>query len=292
MRAQQRNIESRVAHPIPARAGIGLRAEHYEEVLQTHPDVGWLEVHSENYFSEGGRLWQMLGRIREHYPVSLHGVGLSLGSTDPMDEYHLKQLRRLIDYIEPGLISEHVSWSSVRGHHFHDLLPLPYTEEALNHLASRVAQAQEILGRQILMENLSSYVRYAHSTLSEWEFLTELVARSGCGLLLDVNNVYVSAVNHRFAPMTYLNNIAPAMVGEIHLAGHTRRLHLGEPFIIDTHDQPVSAEVWDLYDYAVTRFEGVPVLIEWDAALPPLPVLVAEAQRAQYIMDRRHALTA
>lgn len=292
MMLQQRNIESRVAYPIPARAGIGLRAEHYEEILRCRPNIGWLEVHSENYFGVGGRPWQVLGNIRQYYPISLHGVGLSLGSTDPLDEGHLKQLRRLIEYIEPGLISEHVSWSSVRGHHFHDLLPLPYTEEALTHLAKRVIQAQEILGRQILMENLSSYVRYARSTMSEWEFLTALAERSGCGLLLDVNNVYVSAVNHRFDPKIYLNNIAPGLVGEIHLAGHTRRLRMGEPFIIDTHDQPVSAEVWDLYDYAVARFNGIPVLIEWDAALPPLPVLVAEAQRAQQIMDRRHALTA
>ncbi|MEW5757371.1 MAG: DUF692 domain-containing protein [Pseudomonadota bacterium] len=292
MSTQHRNIKSRVAHPIPARAGIGLRAEHYQDVLQTRPDVGWLEVHSENYFGEGGRPWEILGQVREYYPVSLHGVGLSLGSTDPLDASHLKQLKRLIAYIEPGLISEHVSWSSVRGHHFHDLLPLPYTEEALTHLASRVVQAQEILGQQILMENLSSYVRYGHSTMSEWEFLTALAERSGCGLLLDVNNVYVSSVNHRFDPKTYLNNIAAEMVGEIHLAGHTRKLHGGFPFIIDTHDQPVSAEVWALYDYAVSRFEGIPVLIEWDAALPPLSLLVAEAQRAQQIMDRRHALTA
>lgn len=292
MRTQHRHVKSRVAHPIPARAGIGLRAEHYEDVLQTRPEVGWLEVHSENYFGVGGRPWQMLGRIREHYPVSLHGVGLSLGSTDPLDESHLKQLKRLIEYVEPGLISEHVSWSSVRGHHFHDLLPLPYTEEALTHLASRVSQAQEILGRQILMENLSSYVRYGHSTMSEWEFLTALAERSGCGLLLDVNNVYVSSVNHRFEARTYLNNIDPEAVGEIHLAGHMRKLHDGRPFIIDTHDQPVSAEVWDLYDHAVTRFAGVPVLIEWDAALPPLQVLVTEARRAQRIMEGRHVLTA
>ncbi|MBI3772413.1 MAG: DUF692 domain-containing protein [Gammaproteobacteria bacterium] len=292
MVTQHRNPRSRVAHPIPACAGIGLRAEHYEDILHAHPDVGWLEVHSENYFGERGRPWQILGQIREHYPVSLHGVGLSLGSTDPLDEVHLKQLKRLIEYIEPGLISEHVSWSSVQGHHFHDLLPLPYTEEALMHLAGRVTQAQEILGRQILMENLSSYVRYAHSTMSEWEFLSELVIRSGCGLLLDVNNVYVSAINHRFDPKTYLNNIVPGVVGEIHLAGHTRKLRDAATFIIDTHDQPVSKEVWDLYEHAVARFAGIPVLIEWDAVLPPLPVLVAEAQRAQHIMDGCYALTA
>lgn len=292
MMTQHRNIKSRVADPVPARAGIGLRAEHYEDVLQIRPNVGWLEVHSENYFGEGGRPWQMLGQIREHYPVSLHGVGLSLGSTDPLNKPHLKQLERLIEYIEPGLISEHVSWSSVEGHHFHDLLPLPYTEEALNHLAARVSQAQEMIGRQILMENLSSYVRYAHSTMSEWEFLSELATRSGCGLLLDINNVYVSAINHRFDPRTYLNHIAPGIVGEIHLAGHTRKLRDGATFIIDTHDQPVSKEVWDLYEYAMKNFAGIPVLIEWDAALPPLSVLVNEARRAQQIMEGRYALTA
>ncbi|MFZ5593075.1 MAG: DUF692 domain-containing protein [Pseudomonadota bacterium] len=292
MTTQHRNIQSRVAYPIPARAGIGLRAEHHEEVLQTNPDVGWLEVHSENFFSEGGKPWKILGRIRERYPISLHGVGLSLGSTDPLDEIHLKKLKRLIEHIDPGLVSEHISWSSVQGHHFHDLLPLPYTEEALNHLVRRVAQTQEILGRQILMENLSSYVCYAHSTMSEWEFMTSLAERSGCGLLLDVNNVYVSSVNHRFDPMTYLNNIAPAMVGEIHLAGHTQQSREGEPFIIDTHDRPVSSEVWALYECAMTRFDGIPVLIERDAALPPLPVLVAEAQRAQQIMDGHRALAA
>lgn len=290
MQMQHRNLRSRVAHPIPARAGIGLRAEHYEDVLQARPDVGWLEVHSENYFGAGGR--PMLEKIREHYPISLHGVGLSLGSTDPLDEGHLKQLKRLIEHIEPGLVSEHVSWSSVDGHHFHDLLPLPYTEEALNHLAFRIIRVQEILGCQILMENLSSYVRYAHSTMSEWEFLAELCARSGCGLLLDVNNIYVSAINHRFDPKKYLNNIPPNMVGEIHLAGHTRKLCDGKTFIIDTHDQPVSSEVWGLYEYAVNRFTNVPVLVEWDAALPPLSILVAEANRAQAIMDGRYALTA
>jgi hypothetical protein len=292
MQMQHRNLRSRVAHPIPARAGIGLRAEHYDDVLQTRPDVGWLEVHSEDYFGMGGRPWKMLEQIREHYPISLHGVGLSLGSTDPLDEGHLKKLKRLIEHIEPGLVSEHVSWSSVDGHHFHDLLPLPYTEEALTHLAFRIIRAQEIIGCQIMMENLSSYVRYAHSTMSEWEFLVELCARSGCGLLLDVNNVYVSAINHRFDPKKYLNNIPPNMVGEIHLAGHTRKLRDGKTFIIDTHDQPVSSEVWDLYEHAVNRFTNVPVLIEWDAALSSLSILVAEANRAQAIMDGCYALTA
>ncbi|MBI5450277.1 MAG: DUF692 domain-containing protein [Gammaproteobacteria bacterium] len=277
---------------IPAAAGIGLRAEHYHALLQTRPAIGWLEVHSENYFGEGSLPLTWLERLREHYPLSLHGVGLSLGSVDPLDLEHLRQLKQLIERVQPALVSEHAAWCSVDGRHLHDLLPLPYTEEALNHLVNRIQQAQDFLGRPLLIENLSSYVQYTHSTMPEWEFMPELARRSGCRLLLDINNVYVSAVNHHFDARQYLAAIPAALVDEVHLAGHTRRVIDGVPFLIDTHDQRVSDEVWALYRFAMPRLASVPVLIEWDAALPALEVLLSEAEHAQSIMESDHAVTA
>ena len=271
------------------RAGIGLRAEHYLDVIEQRPPVGWLEIHSENYFGAGGRPLHYLDRIRADYPISLHGVGLSVGSTDPLSETHLRNLKTLVQRCEPMLISEHLSWGSVAGRHFNDLLPLPYHAEALQHMVERIGQVQDYLQRPILIENLSSYLEYSASDIPEWEFLTELAKRSGCGILLDVNNVYVSARNHGFDAQDYLRGVAPHLVGEIHLAGHTVKTFTDGELLIDTHDQRVSAAVWSLYRDAARRFVNVPVLIEWDAQLPALEVLVNEAQQAQTLLSETYA---
>jgi len=275
--------------PVPARAGIGLRGEHALEILQALPSLGFLEVHSENYFDEGGASVALLERLRAHYPLSMHGVGLSLGSTDPLDRNHLRQLRRAIARFEPALVSEHLAWCSSGGRHLHDLAPLPYTEEALEHFCARVQQAQELLGRRILVENVSSYLRYRHSTIPEWEFLAEVAARSDCGILLDVNNVYVNSVNHGFDPESFLRAMPADRVAEIHLAGFTERDADGARLLIDTHDHPVAHDVWRLFERAIGRFGPVPSLVEWDSALPPLAVLVDQAGQAQRILDRGHA---
>lgn len=283
---------------IPARTGIGLRAPHFEAVLEHLPDVGWFEVHSENYFGLGaggkigGKPLNYLQRIREHYPVSLHGVGLSLGSVDPLNLQHLKQLKNLIGMIEPGLVSEHLSWGSIDGQYFNDLLPLPYTEEALAHMVDRVVATQDFLGRQILIENASSYLEFSNSTIPEWEFVVALSQQSDCKLLLDINNIYVNAMNHNFDPLQFLNAVPVERVDEIHLAGHTVKTFEEGELRIDTHDQLVCDAVWSLYGSATSRFVGVPALVEWDSNLPALSVLLEEAQRADVIsgvaMGGRH----
>jgi uncharacterized protein (UPF0276 family) len=266
--------------PVPARAGIGLRAEHHAAVLEGLPAVGWLEAHSENHFAAAGAAHGALDRIREHYPISLHGVGLSLGSTDPLDREHLALLRLAIERYQPALVSEHLSWGSVGGRHTNDLLPLPYTEEALRHLVSRVCEAQDALGRLLLMENVSSYLRFRDSGLTEWDFLAALARESGCGILLDVNNIYVSAFNHGFDAHQYLAAMPAEAIQEIHLAGHSSRNLDGHELLIDTHDARVAPGVWALYEAAIARFGRVPTLIEWDTDLPALEVLVAEAHLA------------
>jgi uncharacterized protein (UPF0276 family) len=248
-----------------------------------------LEVHSENYFGAGGKSLHILQRLRADYPLSLHGVGLSMGSTDPLSDVHLNKLKNLIHRFEPALVSEHLSWGSVDGRYHNDLLPLPYTEEALNHMVERVSQVQDRLGRQILVENVSSYLEYRESTIPEWEFLVDLCKRSGCGLLLDVNNIYVNARNHGFNPETYLFAIPRAVpVQEIHLAGFTIDSVEGEQILIDTHSQPVCDAVWVLYSKAIRRFGKVPTLIEWDADLPALATLLAEARHADLILEAYH----
>jgi len=273
-------------NPIPRRAGIGLRTPHYRDILATRPDIGWVEVHSENYFCDGGQPLYFLDRIRRDYPVSLHGVGLSLGSAGPLNAEHLARLKRLVARVEPGLVSEHLSWSAAAGRHLNDLLPLPYTEEALAVVCRNVQQTQETLGRRILVENISSYLRFRHSTIPEAEFIAQVVARTGCGLLLDVNNVYVSAANHGFDPRAFLAAIPAAAVEEIHLAGHDRAGEL----LIDTHGTRVAAPVWALYRHTVTRLGPVPTLIEWDTDIPPLAVLLDEMHHADRLMEERHAL--
>ena len=275
--------------PIPARAGVGLRAEHYRDVLETRPAIGWFEVHSENYFGEGGRPLAFLEAIRTHYPLSLHGVGLSLGSTDELNDTHLASLKQLIDRFQPGLVSEHLSWSSVGGRYLNDLLPLPYTEEALAHVVARIARVQDYLGRRILIENISRYLDYKHTTIAEWDFLTAVARQSDCGILLDVNNIYVNAVNHGFDALTYLRTIPRDLVQEIHLAGFTVNRFEGSEIIIDSHNRPVADAVWALYREAIHRFGPRPTLIEWDTELPALTALLSEAQQADAIMEHKRA---
>lgn len=285
MNSTEFNVE---AGPIPARAGIGLRAPHYAEVLDTRPAIPWLEVHSENFFADGGRSHEILTRIRNDYPLSLHGVGLSLGSTDPLNRWHLDKLKGLIERYKPGLVSEHLCWSSVGNRYLNDLLPLPYTEEALAHVSERIVYVQEYLGRRILIENLSSYLQFTHSTIPEWEFLAAVAARSGCGILLDINNIYVNAINHGFDAATYLEAIPVPVVQEMHLAGYE---DTGD-CLIDTHGHRVYPPVWDLYALAVERFGRVPTLIEWDADIPALSVLLDEAAKAQTILETPHVRVA
>jgi hypothetical protein len=279
---------ARVERGIPARAGIGLRPPHYRQLLDELPDIGWLEVHSENYFADGGQPLHFLERLRKHYPVSLHGVGLSLGSTDALSSEHLSQLARLIDRVEPALVSEHLSWSSVGGRFYNDLLPLPYTEEALAVVCRHVEQAQDFLGRQMLVENVSSYLQFAESALPEWEFVGEVACRTGCGILLDVNNIFVSASNHGFDAARYLRSIPIQPVKEIHLAGHDDNGRC----LIDTHGRRVADPVWALYRQALARFNAVPTLIEWDTDIPPLSELLDEAAKADFYLEECHAAAA
>jgi len=277
---------------IGPRAGIGLRAQHHLEVLSDAPAVAWFEAHTENYFADGGAHVEALGRIRANYPLSLHGVGLSLGSTDPLDTRHLERVRRAVNRFEPELLSEHLSWSSVGGRFANDLLPLPYTEEALRHVSSRIAQAQDFLGRRILIENVSSYLQFECSRMPEWEFLGAVAAESGCGILLDLNNIYVAARNFGFDAQRYLDAVDPGAVLEIHLAGHSAVEFEGQELLIDTHGTPVCDAVWNLYRAALRRFGDVPTLIEWDTDIPALEVLAAEAAKADALRAEVHALAA
>ncbi len=272
--------------------GIGLRAQHHEEIVSRLPAVGWFEAHSENYFAQGGAHREHLTRIRAHYELSLHGVGLSMGSTDPLNLQHLRELKRLVDEVEPLFISEHLSWGSAGGRYVNDLLPLPYTEEALQHMVARVRDVQDGLGRQILVENISSYLQFKCAEVPEWEFLTALAQESGCGVLLDVNNVYVNAMNHGFDPQSYLQGIPRTVVKEFHLAGHTVARIQEREIRIDTHNTHVSDDVWALYRAAVKRFGPVPTLIEWDADIPSLETLQAEAAKADWISEPFRAVAA
>ena len=273
---------------LPRAAGLGLRSLHVAQVLASRPDVAWFEVHSENYFADGGSAIRALERIRARYPLSLHGVGLSLGGTDTLEREHLGKLRRLVERIDPALVSEHASWSTFGARHFNDLLPLPYTAEALDHLCARVGAVQDFLGRAIAVENISFYRRFPESAMPESEFLAALARRSGCRLLLDVNNVYVNACNHGWDARGYLAAIPRAAVAEIHLAGHERNAAI----VVDTHGAPVAPEVWSLYDDALARFGPVPTLIEWDTDIPDFAVLESEAARAQARLAACHALAA
>ncbi|MGH8332314.1 MAG: MNIO family bufferin maturase [Pseudomonas sp.] len=270
--------------PMPATAGVGLRFAHHQAFVDTRPSIGWLEVHAENYMG-GGTPVRYLEMLRRDYLVSFHGVGLSLGSADGLDSAHLDRLARAIERIEPGLISEHLSWSVVGQTYLADLLPLPLTEEALDVVCRHVDQTQSRLGRQILVENPSTYLQFSHSTIPEWEFLTSVAARTGCGILCDVNNIYVSAQNHGWDASAYLCALPPAAIGEIHLAGHSiTTLDSGVTLRIDDHGSRVDPAVWRLYGEALACFGPVPTLIEWDTNIPALQVLLDEAAQADCLL--------
>ena len=259
--------------------GIGLRTTHFARFMAERPLVDWVEAVSENFMAPGGRPLAVLEKVRAEVPVVLHGVSLAIGSVDPLSERYLTALAELVRRIEPALVSDHLCWGTHRGQYVHDLLPLPYTEESLAHVASRVQQVQEHLGRQLLLENPSSYVSFKDSTMTEWEFLAELSRRSGCGILLDVNNVYVSSRNFGFDPVAYLRGLPAERVGYFHLAGHSDK----GKYLLDSHDHQVPAPVWALYREALRRFGRVPSLVEWDDAIPPLEEVVAESRRAAAI---------
>jgi hypothetical protein len=277
---------------IPARAGIGLRSQHHEAILTAAPAPAWIEAHTENYFHPGGPAVRALERARSLYPLSLHGVGLGLGSADPIDRRHLERVRDAVRRYEPALVSEHACWGHVDGEHFNDLLPLPYTEEAVEHLAGRVREVQDFLGRQILVENLSAYVSFASSQLGEGQFLAAVVERSGCGLLLDVNNAYVNASNLGLDLEAFLAALPRQAIQEIHLAGHARRRVGSRELLIDDHGSAVCDEVWELFEAVLRRFGPIPTLIEWDTDVPPLEILLAEATRADQRLERWHAAAA
>jgi len=263
----------------PLGFGLGLRVDHYDAILSQRPAVDWFEALTENYLVPGGKPLHYLMRIREHYPVVLHGVSLSIGSTHPLDRGYLSQVKALAARVEPEWISDHLCWTGVAGRNLHDLLPLPYTDEALRNVVERVRIVQDILERRILLENVSSYVSFRDSRLTEWEFLEAVAAESDCLILLDVNNIYVSSVNHEFDPHDYLNAVPAERVQQIHLAGHEDH---GD-YLIDTHDHPVPDPVWDLYRAAVRRFGNVSTMIERDANIPPLEELCTELAAARTV---------
>jgi uncharacterized protein (UPF0276 family) len=262
--------------------GLGLRTAYYEQILAERPVIDWFEILSENYLVPGGKPLHYLDRVREHYPIVMHGVSLSIGSADPLDFDYLRQLKALADRIEPEWISDHLCWTGVGGHNFHDLMPLPYDLASVRHVAERVRRVQDYLGRQILLENVSSYLEYRQSEMPEWQFVTDVVEAADCQLLLDVNNVYVSSVNHGFDAWTYIESIPRERVQQIHLAGH--RDHGN--YIIDSHDAPVVDAVWRLYERAVQRFGPVATMIERDDNMPPFAELLAELDRARATANR------
>lgn len=271
--------------PIPVRAGIGLRFDHIHAILDRVPDIGWLEIHAENFMSDGGPSIRLLEKVRSHYPISIHGVGLSIGGASALDKTHLKRLKYLADWIEPGLVSEHLSWCGTSNGFLNDLLPLPYDQDALAVVSQHIDQVQTALGRSILIENPSLYTRFHQSEMTEPEFLNEVARRTGCGLLLDVNNIFVSASNLDFDPVAYLDQLDMTPVGEVHLAGHHVR-QIGDTVLrIDDHGSPVSDPVWRLYRHALARAGMTPTLIEWDTNIPALDVLLAEADRAESLLS-------
>jgi uncharacterized protein (UPF0276 family) len=282
---------------IPVRAGVGLKSEHYRVILESEPAVGFFEVHAENYMGAGGPPHRYLEAIRSRYPISLHGVGLSIGADRALDRDHLMRLKALCARYEPDLFSEHLAWSSHGANYLNDLLPLPYTGQTLARICEHIDQVQETLGRRMLLENPATYVRFVQSTIPEVEFLAAIAARTGCGLLLDVNNVYVSAVNHDFDPFAYLAAFPVEAVAEVHLAGFAESEDdAGHPLLIDNHGSAVREAVWTLYAHALERLGPVPTLIEWDNDVPAWPTLLAEADLADrallHAAPRRHSLPA
>jgi hypothetical protein len=272
---------------LPLATGIGLKPEHVAEILNEKPSIGFIEVHAENYMGDGGPPHHYLSLLRQSYPLSLHGVALSLGGSAALDKEHLKRLRRLVDRYQPRSFSEHLAWSTHDGVYFNDLLPLPYTEQTLQRVCEHIEETQNYLGQKLFLENPSTYVQFAASDIPETEFLAEIATRTGCGLLLDINNIFVSAANHDFDPGAYLSAFPMSHVGEIHLAGHVaRRDAAGLPLIIDSHDAPVADPVWRLFERAIEILGPVPALIERDSNIPPLRELLAEMEFADAIMKR------
>jgi uncharacterized protein len=278
------------ASPITPRAGVGLKPEHYRDILDGAPDIGWFEVHAENYMGDGGPPHAYLTAVRERYPLSLHGVGLSIGGAGPLDKAHLERLRELADRYQPGLFSEHLAWSSHDTVYLNDLLPLPYTEETLERICEHIDEVQETLRRPMLLENPSTYVAFAETSMNEVDFLREIVRRTGCGLLLDVNNVFVQATNHGFDAHDYLDRFPAEHVGEIHLGGHAEDADDdGAALLIDDHGREVADPVWGLYAQTLARTGAKPTLIEWDNDVPAWPALFAEAKRADAVIAERRS---
>lgn len=269
---------------VPARAGVGFKPEHCAAIAAGRPDLGFFEVHAENYMMDGGPALRTLEALRADYPLSLHGVGLSIGGAGPLDRDHLARLKRVADRFEPGLFSEHLAWASHGEHYLNDLLPLPYTPATLATVVEHVDQVQTALGQRVLLENPATYLTFEESEIAEVEFLRLVAEKTGCGLLLDVNNVFVSAANHGFDPRGYLTAFPIAQVGEIHLAGHTETSDGGAPLLIDAHGSPVAEPVWTLYAEVIARTGALPSLIEWDNDVPEFAVLAAEAARADAIL--------
>lgn len=271
---------------LPNRPGVGYKPQHYSAIMETSGPLGWLEIHAENYMGEGGRPIAQLRHLAEKFPISVHGVGLSIGAEGDLDPDHLNRLKHLIDWLNPASFSEHLAWSTHDSHFLNDLLPLPYTEKTLARVARHIDQVQEAVGRKMLLENPSSYLAFAESTLSETEFLREVVARTGCGLLLDVNNVFVSATNLKTSPQDYIDAFPLDAVGEIHLGGHDEdEDETGAPLLIDSHGKPVVDPVWALLDYTLAKSGPRPLLIEWDTDVPDWPVLAAEIARAHAALE-------
>ncbi|WEX75669.1 DUF692 domain-containing protein [Sinorhizobium numidicum] len=279
------------AHRIDGLAGTSFKHQHLPAILaEEEPDGGFFEVHAENYMGPGGPPHAALTRIRQDYPVSLHGVCMSIGGPQPLDETHLGRFAGLVERYEPALVSEHLAWSTHGTTYYNDLLPLPYTDATVRRVAEHIDQVQEAIRRPLLLENPSTYVMFKESTMSETAFIREIVRRTGCGLLLDVNNVFVSATNHGFSALDYLADYPLEHVGEIHLAGHAEQEDdEGDRLLIDSHDGPVADAVWKLFDLVIGRCGPLPTLVEWDSAIPEWPVLQAEARAAQAILDRQAA---
>ncbi len=281
-------LDARADKPstVPNRAGVGFKAQHLDGILKTPDTVGWLEIHAENYMGDGGRPIAQLRHLREQFPISCHGVGLSIGAEGPLDADHLARLKKLVDWLEPGLFSEHLAWSTHDTHFLNDLLPVPYTQAVVDQVVRHIDQVQDTVGRQMLLENPSTYVAFAESDRSEIDFLTEVAKRSGCGLLLDVNNVFVSATNQNYSPEGYIDAFPTEFVGEIHLGGHEEDADdHGATLLIDSHSREVVDPVWALYEYTLAKAGPRPTLIEWDNDIPEWDVLAAEMTRADKILS-------
>ncbi len=279
---------SYTTNTIPARAGVGYKPKHLDDILAEPDAIGWLEIHAENYMGDGGPQLAQLRHLRERFPISCHGVGLSIGSEGPLDKEHLARLKKLVDWLNPALFSEHLAWSTHDIGFLNDLLPAPYTQATVNTVIDHIDQVQEVIGRQMLLENPSVYVLFEQSTMSEIEFLNEIVTRTGCGLLLDVNNIYVSNTNTQTSAQAYLAAFPIAHIGEVHLGGHDAQTDdFGDPLLIDSHNAPVVDPVWDLYETLIKRTGPLPTLIEWDNDIPEWPVLASEVRLADAILNRQ-----